>query len=223
MKKVLTLLAIMAIAMGVVFAAEGTGSGSTTSQESLSGVSATLEATLDLTEEQYTQYFEIGFTGSAVSYETGSNNALPEIEPITTVPLEVTEGGEAQNTDGSAHVYWIIKGNTSPVTVSLTTGAAMAKDGGKATIAWKASATPITVDFGDEDAETVTSGVAAVTSSSNTTNPGSPVTVATIDNPTSSKVVAGSTALSISTVGLLTTTVGNAVYSGTLTLNIAAN
>ena len=219
MKKVLTLLAIMAIAMGVVFAAEGTGSDSTTSQGSLSGVSATLVATLDLTEEQYTNYFEIGFTGSAVSYETGSNNALPEIEPITTVPLEVTEGGEAQNTDGTAHVYWIIKGNTSPVTVSLTTGAAMAKDGGDPTIAWKASATPITVDFGVGDAETVTKEATA-TSSSDSTNP---VTVAKIDNPTASKVVAGSTPLSISTVGLLTTTVENAVYSGTLTLNIKAN
>lgn len=200
MKKVLFVLALLAIACSFGFAASGSSSNTVLA----SVEDATLEVTLDLSETNVDEYYEIGFTAdnSLASYESGN---IPDVTPLPTLELTDTTGGtngNIKNTDGSAYVYWIVK-STTPVNISLQTGADMKTNPADTTkIKWTASA-------GD------------ATSNSNGDSEGAADVVQTVTSAGSLAV--GSVSLTVSTVDLLTTTVTpDASYSGTLTLSIAA-
>ena len=141
MKKVLTLLAIMAIAMGMVFA-DGTGSvsGEATGSDQLdfSNKTATLDVTLDLTDGKLGKYFEIGFASEAIG-AIGENNAVPTAKVLTSLELtETTSGGDVQNAADTAFIYWIIKGNPK-LKISLSADGAMTGETDTNKINWKVS------------------------------------------------------------------------------------
>lgn len=203
MKKVLTLLAIMAIAMGMVFAVAGNGSVSGSSSEGtadFSGQSATLEIALTL-DGSTGSYFEIGFANKEISkLDDVTSDAV-----IKTLTLDqLSNGGDYSNADGTAYVYWVVKNlNDEDVKIQLKAGDAMAENGdGGTSIAWKATAT--------------TDSTSVSTDSTNKTA----ADVASVNAKDASSVVVDSATLTVSTVDLLNTTVSEASYSGTLTLTI---
>lgn len=201
MKKVLTLLAVMAIAMGMVFAVEGNGGASSSTVDGVG--SATMEVTLDMSaDSDLKNYYEIGFSTAPVS-------AVPtdgSITQKTTIALNDSTGadGNIKNSD-DVYVYWIIKGDN--VNLSLTTGDGLVSDDGGTAVEWKAvlsaptSGTLSTPETTSKNAET-------------------PASIMGIDGSTN--VAAGSAKLDISTVNLLTTADVKGNYTGTLTLTVAA-
>lgn len=202
MKKVLTLLAVMAIAMGMVFAVEGNGGASSSTVDGVG--SATMEVTLDMSaDSDLKNYYEIGFSTTSVS-------AVPTdgyiTQKKTTIALNDSTGadGNIKNSD-DVYVYWIIKGDN--VNLSLTTGDGLVSDDGGTDVEWKAvlsaptSGTLSTPETTSENAET-------------------PASITGIDGSTN--VAAGSAKLDISTVKLLTTADVKGNYTGTLTLTVAA-
>lgn len=215
MKKVLTLLAIMAIAMGMVFA-DGTGSvsGEATGSDQLdfSNKTATLDVTLDLTDGKLGKYFEIGFASEAIG-AIGENNAVPTAKVLTSLELtETTSGGDVQNAADTAFIYWIIKG--ADVDISMKTGADMTttEDTGSTKIKWKAS-TATSANGEGGIAGTSTSGAESVTKIADVK--------AVSDDSSTAVVKSGSIPLTVSTVDLLTTSVVDGSYSGILTLSIS--
>lgn len=203
MKKVLTLLAVMAIAMGMVFAVEGTGSVSGSASEGtadFANKSATLEVALTL-DGSTGSYFEIGFANKEIS----SLDDVTSDAVIKTLTLDqLSNGGDYSNADGTAYVYWVVKNlNDEDVKIQLTAGDAMAEDGeGGTSINWKATATTdsasVSTDSTDKDV----------------------AVVASVNAKDAATAVVDSAALTVSTVDLLNTTVSEASYSGTLTLTI---
>lgn len=203
MKKVLTLLAVMAIAMGMVFAVEGTGSVSGSASEGtadFANKSATLEVALTL-DGSTGSYFEIGFANKEIS----SLDDVTSDAVIKTLTLDqLSNGGDYSNADGTAYVYWVVKNlNDEDVKIQLTAGDAMAEDGeGGTFINWKATATTdsasVSTDSTDKDV----------------------AVVASVNAKDAATAVVDSAALTVSTVDLLNTTVSEASYSGTLTLTI---
>ena len=200
MKKVLFVLALLAIACSFGFAASGSSSNTVlTSVEN-----ATLEVTLNLATTNVDEYYEIGFTAdnSLASYESGN---IPDVTPLEKLELTDTTGGtngNIKNAANSAYVYWIVKSST-PVNISLQTGADMKTNPADTTkIKWTASA-------------------GGATSNSNGDSEGTADVVQAVS--ASGSLAVGSVSLTVSTVDLLTTTVTpDASYSGTLTLSIAA-
>ncbi len=101
MKKVLTLLAIMAIAMGVVFA-----------ESSVSDLSATangtaeLEVTLTL-DANTDSYYEFGFSSNEVTLTEAGD--VSDVTPLETLELTKVDGGDYSNAKTPAYVYWISK------------------------------------------------------------------------------------------------------------------
>lgn len=115
MKKVLTLLAIMAIAMGVVFA-----------ESSVSDLSATangtaeLEVTLTL-DANTDSYYEFGFSSNKVTLTDASD--VSDVTPLETLALTKVDGGDYSNAKTPAYVYWISKnlsGSEIKVEMSMT-------------------------------------------------------------------------------------------------------
>ena len=217
MKKVLTLLAIMAIAMGMVFA-DGTGSvsGEATGDGNLdfsSNNTATLDVTLDLTDGRLGKYFEIGFASEAIG-AIGENNVVPTAKVLTSLALtETTSGGDVQNAADTAFIYWIVKG--ANVDISMQTGSDMTttEDSNATKIKWKASTATSTNGEG---------GLAA-TSSSGAASAEKIADVNAVSGDSTAVVKSGSIPLTVSTVDLLTTSVVDGSYSGTLTLSISAS
>lgn len=203
MKKVLTLLAVMAIAMGMVFAVEGTGSVSGSASEGtadFANKSATLEVALTL-DGSTGSYFEIGFANKEIS----SLDDVTSDAVIKTLTLaQLSNGGDYSNADGTAYVYWVVKNlNDEDVKIQLTAGDAMAEDGeGGTSINWKATATTDSASVSTDSTDKDVAVVASVNAKD--------VATAVVD----------SAALTVSTVDLLNTTVSEASYSGTLTLTI---
>ena len=203
MKKVLTLLAVMAIAMGMVFAVEGTGSVSGSASEGtadFANKSATLEVALTL-DGSTGSYFEIGFANKEIS----SLDDVTSDAVIKTLTLDqLSNGGDYSNADGTAYVYWVVKNlNDEDVKIQLTAGDAMAEDGeGGTSINWKATATTDSASVSTDSTDKDVAVVASVNAKD--------VATAVVD----------SAALTVSTVDLLNTTVSEASYSGTLTLTI---
>lgn len=203
MKKVLTLLAVMAIAMGMVFAVEGTGSVSGSASEGtadFANKSATLEVALTL-DGSTGSYFEIGFANKEIS----SLDDVTSDAVIKTLTLDqLSNGGDYSNADGTAYVYWVVKNlNDEDVKIQLTAGDAMAEDGeGGTSINWKATATTDSASVSTDSTDKDVAVVASVNAQD--------VATAVVD----------SAALTVSTVDLLNTTVSEASYSGTLTLTI---
>ena len=204
MKKVLTVLALIAIATSFAFAAEGTGSSSAAAVVDVAP--ATLEVTLDLSGTNFDEYFEIGFTSTAVTYK--GTGAIPEVEAIKTLPLDDATGslnGDIKNKDNSAHIYWIVK-SSSAVDIKLKAGAPMKASSQESYIQWEAAAGGVTSTSGTPEEKTTE---------------GSEVVVKEITDKNT--VVAGSVPLTVSTVNLLTTSTEDDTYSGTLTLSIATH
>ena len=206
MKKVLTLLVIMTIVLGTVFAAPGTGNAS--SEDLSSGFNATMEVTLDLSSDSdLTKYFEIGFSTAPV---TAVPTEESPVTPKTTIKLEDATGadGDIRNKE-DVYIYWIVKGDN--VDLTLSTGAALDSSEVDATdIHWSATIGTISGEGGTaSDSEARSDG-------SNDT-----ASVTGIDGTSAIKV--GSAPLTISTIDLLSTTGVNGNYTGKLTLSIASN
>lgn len=113
MKKVLTLLAIMAIAMGVVFA-----------ESSVSDLSATangtaeLEVTLTL-DANTDSYYEFGFSSNEVTLTDAGD--VSDVTPLETLALTKVDGGDYSNAKTPAYVYWISKNlSGSEIKVSMS-------------------------------------------------------------------------------------------------------
>ena len=152
MKRFLTMLAIMAIAMTGVFAEEpttepsgGTGSfvatGSTWSE---AGGSATLEVTLDLGEDSpLGKYYEIGFTDTDVNGFSADDFYAEEraFGTVTNVPLDkVTDDDDVENSD-PIYVYWAIRAaKDTKYNIGLSLPGNMTADSDSEGITW--SVTP---------------------------------------------------------------------------------
>ena len=209
MKRFLTMLAIMAIAMTGVFAAEGTGSYVLT--DNLTGAStdkATLEVTLDLSPESaYGRYYQIGFTKK----DNVSNFAaddLESIEPVKTIALAtLTETDDLTNSD--VNVYWAIRiPSEESVKIGLKLGGNMISTTDQTTgIKW--SVTP-GEGATNRDALT-TSGVGEL---------GSDSEEAVISVQGTGVLKFGSFPITISTVDLRTTEIEYEEYSAKLTVMI---
>ena len=208
MKKVLLVLAILAIAMTTVFAVEGTGSASNTSLDT-KGTSATLEVTLNLTSD-LANYVEVGFSSNEVKTTNvgeGTANGVSDATVIKSIALTEANGGDLSNPDGTAYVYWIIKGlSGTTANITLEAGQHLAQESGDPTITWIATAK---TSEGDKS-----------TTSYGQSGSASAATVATVISDGSLEV--GSAPLKISTVDLLNTTVTQGDYAGTLTIKIAS-
>ena len=194
MRKVLVTLALMAIAMGMVFAEAAAGNVNGTDVADLTN-GAKLTVTLDMVDDDNSKYFEIGFTSKALADDTVPTAANP-VTPLETVALtERVEGGEMQNTANSAYVYYIVKG--AAVKISLGIADALKATGDETGIDWQVVANGKTISSTGDAVEIE-------------------------DNIGSSGVTkVKSYPLSISTVGLLSDTTVKAEYSGDLVVSIA--
>lgn len=203
MKKVLTVLAIMAIAMGMVFATEGSISSSGANLEALNfDQSAKLNVTFTPTTDMAT-FFEVGFTEAPV--EETADGGVPVVNPSTTLELAFRENATmGEDASGTTYVYWIVKGFKADV--SITAGNDMTNDDSDGTsIKWRAT----------------------VGEDGNSTNSGESVSadvVTDIEGVTGGNtavVVVGSQPITISTVNLAGTNfTANKTYSSKLTLQI---
>lgn len=110
MKKVLVMLAVMAIAMGVVVAAEGTGEYAVNALTDASTDKATLEVTLDLgPNSNLGKHYQIGFTTTDVKGFSAEDLGTTGIAPLKTVALDkATTDGDLTH-DETVYVYWAIK------------------------------------------------------------------------------------------------------------------
>lgn len=198
MKKVLTVLAIMAIAMGMVFATSNlTDSAST-------GNSLSFDGSADLTvkftpDTDMTQFFDIGFSSNAINGLT-EDNSIPDVTAKNDITLtkEVSGGtGDYQNAE-SVYLYYIVKG--ANVRISMQAGDNLSYDSNDGdTISWKAVANDVEVSSSADAASEV-------------------VTV-----EATSEIKAYSYPITISTVNLASTTLkADQEYSSTLKLTIAA-
>ena len=200
MKKVLVMLAIMAIAMGSVFSADpapmGTGSQIETDFNSLDP--ATLQVTLDLgSESGLGKHYQVGFSSAAVE-------KIADVADARTLPLKTpTATGDLS---GTTNVYWAIKDTASTTyKIALNIAANLKSDNDNTGIAWK-----VAVGEGGEAEEDVT-----VSDASTYT------TIKTIE--TTGGFDVDSLPLTISTVGLRSTaTTQSESYSGTLFVKIIA-
>ena len=124
MKKVLTVLAIMAIATGMVFAADAGFIAGREVSEIAEG--ADLKVTLQV-DENMQNYFEIGFSGENVT------TFEQEVTPLTKLTIATEKGnGEIGNAGNDAFVYWKAKG--ADITVSLAKSDNMTGDQGDETL-----------------------------------------------------------------------------------------
>ena len=194
MKKVLTLLALMAIVMGMAFADVYVSGTAPTGSEK-----AEIEVVLDLSSNDLAKAFTIGF--STVDVTTYGQ----EIPTATQITLdENTADGEVANST-AVYVYWIVKGQKVDVKMQATEK--LTSDSDSTGIDWSVSA-PLNGTGADVESSTVGG------TTSNT------VTVATVD--ATSKLMVDSTPLTVSTENLLTTdTTQQESYSGTLALTIS--
>lgn len=114
MKKVFVMLAIMAIAMGVVIAEPaGTGEYAVNKLTNADTDKATLEVTLDLGGgSSLLNHYQIGFTSTDVSdYSAADLDA--GITPLKTVALDqATTDGDLTH-DEKVYMYWAIKAPSS--------------------------------------------------------------------------------------------------------------
>lgn len=110
MKKILVLLMVMAIAMGSMFAAEGSWTG--TSVSDTASEAATLEVSLNL--KDYAGTYAIGFTETAVEEKTGSDATGITITPTGTLTLTPDNDEYV----GTVYGYYAIKSGTG-VTLSF--------------------------------------------------------------------------------------------------------
>lgn len=109
MKKILVLLMVMAIAMGSMFAAEGSWTG--TSVTNTASEAATLEVSLNL--KDYAGTYAIGFTETAVEEKTEGAADVP-ITPTGTLTLTPDNDEYV----GTVYGYYAIKSGTD-VTLSF--------------------------------------------------------------------------------------------------------
>ena len=130
MRKVLSVLAIMAIATGMVFAADAGFIAGREVSEIAEG--ADLKVTLQV-DENMQNYFEIGFSGENVT------TFEQEVTPLTKLTIATEKGnGEIGNAGNDAFVYWKAKG--ADITVSLAKSDNMTGDQGDETLSWNVSA-----------------------------------------------------------------------------------
>lgn len=197
MKKVLVMLAVMAIAMGSVFSADpapmGTGSQTATNLSSLDP--ATLQVTLDLgSESGLGKHYQVGFSSVEVK-------DIDDVADAKTLPLETpTATGDLS---GTTNVYWAIKDSASlSYKIALNIAANLKSDSDNTGIAWK-----VAVGEGGEAEEVTVSDASTYTA------------IKTIS--TTGGFDVDSLPLTISTVGLRSTaTTKNESYSGTLFVKI---
>ena len=202
MKKVLTVLAIMAIAMGMVFAVDpGKGKISNSSSESgtltTEGYSAELNVKFKATENM-AKFFEIGFSNAEV--KKTDDGDIPTVEAADTLELTApdTIGADAS---GNIYVYWIVKGINA--NVSMKAGGDMTTITDSTTIKWQASV---------EDDKVTSSGDSAQT-----------IQVNSSEISADSGIVVDSQQITVSTVDIANTAIAaNSEYSSTLTLTIAS-
>lgn len=199
MKKVLTVLAIMAIAMGMVFAKSNLSSsaskGSKLSFDGFADLNVKFTPTTDMT-----QFFDIGFSSN---YITGLvDGSIPDVTAKSDITLdqEVSGGtGDYQNVENSVYLYYIVKG--ANVIISMQADGDLTYSGisDGNTISWKAKANDVEVSSSDEDATEV------------------------VKVDATSGIKAYSYPITISTVNLASKTLkANQEYSSTLKLTIAA-
>ena len=110
MKKVLVMLAVMAIAMGVVVAAPGTGEYAVNVLTDARTDKATLEVTLDLgPNSALGKHYQIGFTTTDVKGFSAGDLGTTGIAPLKTVALDkATTDGDLTHHE-KVYVYWAIK------------------------------------------------------------------------------------------------------------------
>ena len=203
MKKVLTVLAIMAIAMGMVFATEGSISSSGANLEALDfDQSAELNVTFTPTTEMAT-FFEVGFTEAPV--EKTADGGVPAVTPSTTLELAFRENATmGEDASGTTYVYWIVKGFKA--NVSIMAGDHMTNtDSVGTSIKWRATVGEDgnSTNSGETDSVDVATNIEGVTGGS------------------TAVVVVGSQPITISTVNLASTEfTANKTYSSKLTLQI---
>lgn len=203
MKKVLLVLAIMAIAMGMVFAAEGSISSSGENLKALNfDQSAELNVTFTPTTEMAT-FFEVGFTEAPV--KKTADGGVPVVTPSTTLELDFRENATmGEDASGTTYVYWIVKGFKA--NVSIMAGNNMTNtDSDGTSIKWRATV--------GEDGNSTNSGESAFANVA--TN------IEGVTGENTAVVVVGSQPITISTVNLASTEfTANTTYSSKLTLQI---
>lgn len=212
MKRFLVMLAIMAIAMTGVFAAEGTGSYVLTDE--LTGATtdkATLEVTLDLTpESEYGRYYQIGFTKED-NVASFTADDLESIEPVKTIALAtLTETDDLTNSD--VNVYWAIR---IPSDESVNIGL---KLGGNMTAS---SSDPSGIKWSVTPGEGATKKDALTTTAVGEGGAASEEAVVSVQG--TGALAFGSFPITISTVDLRTTAIEYKKYSAELTVMVTGD
>ena len=199
MKKVLTVLAIMAIAMGMVFAESNLSSSASTGGNLSFDGSADLNVKFTPTTDM-TQFFDIGFSGNQI---TGLvDGSIPDVTAKSDITLdqEVSGGtGDYQNAENSVYLYYIVKGANVKISMQADGDLTYSGISDGNTISWKAKANDVEVSSSDVSA----------------------TEVVTVD--ATSEIKAYSYPITISTVNLASKTLkADQEYSSTLKLTIAA-
>ena len=203
MRKVLTLLAILAISMGIVFATPGTGS--TSGDDLTSEGSASLEVTLDLTDTDLSNFYEIGFSSTKPQL---SSSDVQNVTVLKSIALTEASGADFTNPDGTAYIYWVVQGlDENAIDVKMKVGEGLKTSEGDATINWSATAT-------------LDGGVSVTSKTADKAAPGAAEVVKNIATG-DGRVAFGTAELKIATVDLLTSGATSGKYSGTLTLTIS--
>lgn len=197
MRKLFVMAIMIALVMGTVVAAPGTGESHGATLETVSGAPATLEVTLDLRGD-LANHYQVGFANTNITednYETAADASVK----LTTLGMDTTgSNGEISNSD-FAYVYYVLRiPTTQTVNITLEIDENLKSENDDSGIAWTATANSKTAEVG-KDA----------------------ITVDTVTGDGSLQVKAYP--LTVSTKGLLETTVQKEAYSGMLTLSISSN
>lgn len=199
MKKVLTVLAIMAIAMGMVFAESNLSSSASTGSNLSFDGSADLNVKFTPTTDM-TQFFDIGFSSNQINGLV--DGSIPDVTAKSDITLdqEVSGGtGDYQNAENSVYLYYIVKGANVKISMQADGDLTYSGISDGNTISWKAEANKVEVSSSDVDATEV------------------------VEVDATSEIQVNSYPITISTVNLASKTLkANQEYSSTLKLTIAS-
>ena len=197
MRKLFVMAIMIALVMGTVVAAPGTGESHGDTLADITSMPATLEVTLDLSGD-LANHYQVGFANTDITednYETAATDSVK----LTTLGMDTTgSNGEISNSD-DAYVYYVLRiPATQTVNITLEINEKLKSTSDSSGIAWTATANSATAEVGGE-AKTITS----VTGNG--------------------KLQVEAYPLTVSTKGLLDTTVAKEAYFGMLTLSISSN
>lgn len=197
MRKLFVMAIMIALVMGTVVAAPGTGESHGDTLADITSTPATLEVTLDLSGD-LANHYQVGFANTDITednYETAATDSVK----LTTLGMATTgSNGEISNSD-AAYVYYVLRiPDTQTVNITLKIDENLKSQKDDSGIAWTATANSKTAEVGKEA-----------------------IPVDTVIGDGSLQVNAYP--LTVSTKGLLDTTVKTKAYSGMLTLSISSN